>query len=133
LDRAEPAEELDDARVRDYLAVLTEAEDDGRAPAKRRRTALPRPRTQAPPESAPRVTPEPAAEAELAAQRAAAARRPLEAEAAALYDRGIAAYALGRNDEARSLWKAAVEADPEHAMARRALRHVEGLPEKAAR
>lgn len=123
LGRPEPPDELYDARIREYLDVLDEVRSEAQRTSRRRRARPPKPAPSVPVEAA----------AELAAERAEAALRPSRAEAAALYDRGIASFALDRLDEARTFWQAALKADPGHAMARRALEHLERRLSEAPR
>ena len=77
---------------------------------------------------APKAEPAPAETVDSAPVKAASEAEttsanlpPAQERARELYDRGLRAYSTGELDEAITLWKGALELDPQHPKAKKAL------------
>lgn len=105
------------------LKTAAAAPAPGPPPAARPRPRLPVKAPAPPPRkvAAEKPAPPPPIDPGLAPEPASAELPPAQDRARELYDKGLRAYSTGDLDEAITLWKAALELDPQHPKAKKAL------------
>ncbi len=130
-------EDSDNAEAKFYIeeiSIKTAAASAPPAPAAPRAAAVATPRPPRAPRKTPVAPPAPKAEpapaetvdsapvkAASEAETTSANLPPAQERARELYDRGLRAYSTGELDEAITLWKGALELDPQHPKAKKAL------------